>query len=189
MTAALRSVCVFCGSERGDLDAYAAAARELGALLAARGIVVVYGGGNIGLMNEVADAALEQAGQVVGVIPSALVDRELAHGKLSELRVVASMHERKALMADLSDAFIAMPGGLGTLEEMFEVVAWAQLRFHDKPCGLLNVAGYYDSLLAFLDHAVASRFLRQSHRDLLIADVDAASLIERLSSALPARDA
>jgi uncharacterized protein (TIGR00730 family) len=185
MGSSLHSVCVFCGSERGDLEDYAEAARRLGAVLARRGVAVVYGGGNVGLMKELADAVLAEAGQVIGVIPAALVDRELAHGKLSDLRVVASMHERKALMADLSDAFVVLPGGLGTLEEMFEVVAWAQLRFHEKPCGLLNVAGYYDSLLAFLDHAVASSFLRQSHRDLLIAEDDAERLLERLTAAAP----
>jgi hypothetical protein len=181
MSLALRRVCVFCGSSPGDLDAYTAAARELGSLLAGQGIDVVYGGGNVGLMKELADAALGDGGQVLGVIPAALVERELAHGDLSDLRVVASMHERKALMADLSDAFIALPGGLGTLEEIFEVVAWAQLGFHDKPCGLLNVAGYYDALLSFLDHAVKSAFLRQSHRELLIGDTDAQRLLHRLA--------
>jgi len=183
MPLALRRVCVFCGSSPGDLDAYTIAARELGSVLARGGIDVVYGGGNVGLMKQVADAALAEGGQVIGVIPTALVDRELAHGTLSDLRVVASMHERKALMADLSDAFIALPGGLGTLEEIFEVVAWAQLGFHDKPCGLLNVAGYYDALLSFLDHAVASAFLRQPHRDLLIGDTDARRLLHRLAVA------
>ncbi len=182
MSLPFRRVCVFCGSSPGNLAAYTQAARDLGCLLAGGGIDVVYGGGNVGLMKELADAALGAGGQVLGVIPSALVDRELAHGSLSDLRVVASMHERKALMADLSDAFIALPGGLGTLEEMFEVVAWAQLRFHDKPCGLLNVAGYYDHLLAFLDHAVSSAFLRQPHRDLLIGDTDSRSLLRRLAT-------
>lgn len=183
MSSRLHSVCVFCGSERGDLQDYAEAARRLGTVLARRDIAVVYGGGNVGLMKELADAVLENDGHVIGVIPSALVDRELAHGKLSDLRVVASMHERKALMADLSDAFVVLPGGLGTLEEMFEVVAWAQLRFHEKPCGVLNVAGYYGSLLAFLDHAVTSSFLSRSHRELLIAETDVERLLDRLTAA------
>lgn len=184
MSAPFRRVCVFCGSSPGSRGEYAAAARELGSLLAAEGIAAVYGGGNVGLMKQLADAALANGGHVIGVIPSALVERELAHGDLSDLRVVASMHERKALMADLSDAFIALPGGLGTLEEIFEVVAWAQLRFHDKPCGLLNIAGYYDHLLAFLDHAVESGFLRQPHRDLLMGDVDPTRLLRRLAAAV-----
>ncbi len=183
-----RSVCVFCGSSPGDQPAYAEAARELGTLLARQGTAVVYGGGNVGLMKELADAVLAESGQVVGVIPAALVERELAHGRLSDLRVVTSMHERKALMADMSDAFIALPGGLGTLEEIFEVVAWAQLRFHYKPCGLLNVGAYYDHLLGFLDHAVASSFLKQSHRDLLVDDTDPARLLERLAGALTPED-
>lgn len=182
MPASFRRICVFCGSSPGSRPEFAEAARELGTLLAEAGIVAVYGGGNVGLMKELADAALAGGGHVIGVIPSALVERELAHGDLSDLRVVASMHERKALMADLSDAFIALPGGLGTLEEIFEVIAWAQLRFHDKPCGLLNIAGYYDHLLAFLDHAVASGFLRRSHRDLLIGDSDARRLLDRLTA-------
>jgi uncharacterized protein (TIGR00730 family) len=181
MAARFRSVCVFCGSSVGELRAYAEAARQLGTLLARQGTAVVYGGGNVGLMKELADAVLEESGQVIGVIPAALVERELAHGKLSDLRVVASMHERKALMADMSDAFIALPGGLGTLEEIFEVVAWAQLRFHYKPCGLLNVASYYDDLLAFLDHAVDSSFLKGSHRDLLLSDSDPARLLDKLA--------
>ena len=181
-----RTVCVFCGSKTGESAVYAEAARELGALLARHGIAIVYGGGNVGLMKELADAALAEAGQVIGVIPSALIDRELAHGKLSDLRVVASMHERKALMADMSDAFIALPGGLGTLEEIFEVLAWAQLRFHYKPCGLLNVSSYYDDLLKFLDHAVASSFLKPSHRELLIADGDAGRLLGKLAGTLTA---
>ncbi len=187
MESPLRSVCVFCGSNPGDLPAFTAAARELGSTLARRGINVVYGGGNVGLMKEVADAALQEAGRVVGVIPSALADRELAHGKLSDLRIVASMHERKALMADLSDAFIALPGGLGTLEEIFEVVAWAQLRFHHKPCGLLNVASYYDELLTFLDHAVSSGFMKRAHRQLLFDDSDIPRLLEKLDGASPDR--
>lgn len=181
MSLPFRRVCVFCGSSPGDREEYTRAARDLGTLLAGEGIDAVYGGGNVGLMKELADAVLGAGGQVIGVIPAALVQRELAHGNLSDLRVVASMHERKALMADLSDAFIALPGGLGTFEEIFEVVAWAQLRFHDKPCGLLNIAGYYDHLLSFLDHAVSSEFLRKPHRDLLIGDVEPGRLLRRLA--------
>ncbi len=181
MARRFRSVCVFCGSNPGALPAFTEAARRLGATLARQGVTAVYGGGNVGLMKELADAVLEESGHVVGVIPSALVERELAHGRLSDLRVVASMHERKALMADLSDAFIALPGGLGTLEEIFEVVAWAQLRFHDKPCGLLNVASYYDDLLHFLDHSVSSGFLAQNHRELLIDEQDPDRLLAKLA--------
>ena len=174
-------ICVFCGSSAGDRDEYKRAANLLATTLAQRGIGVVYGGGNVGLMREVADAALAAGGEVIGVIPRSLVSRELAHQGLSELHVVASMHERKALMAELSSGFIAMPGGLGTLEEIFEVLAWLQLRFHEKPCGLLNIAGYYDDLLSFLDHAVASKFLRGAHRDLLAAADEPLALLERMA--------
>jgi uncharacterized protein (TIGR00730 family) len=167
----LRRVCVFSGSSPGRHPAYVACARALGALLGREGIAVVYGGAKVGLMGALADAARGAGGEVIGVIPQRLVEREVAHTELADLRIVGSMHERKALMADLSDAFIALPGGIGTLEELFEIWTWAQLGSHEKPCGLLNAHGFYDGLLSFLDHVVGEAFLRQVHRDmLLVAD-------------------
>lgn len=165
----MRAVCVFCGSNPGGRPEYLAAAAGLGRLLAGRGITVVYGGARVGTMGALADAALAAGGQVTGVIPEQLVAAEVAHDGLTTLHVVSSMHERKALMAELSDAFIALPGGLGTLEEFAEVTTWAQLGLHAKPTGLLNVLGYYDLLLSFLDHAAAERFLRPEHRALVLA--------------------
>lgn len=164
----IRRICVFCGSSTGTNPAFAEAAREMGAYLAREGIGLVYGGGAVGLMGIVADAVLAGGGEVVGVIPRALATKEIAHAGLTELHVVASMHERKALMAERSDAFLALPGGFGTLEELFEVVTWAQLGFHPKPCGVLNVAGYYDHLLTFLDHSVAQGLLKPVHREMLL---------------------
>jgi uncharacterized protein (TIGR00730 family) len=181
----MRSVCVYCGSSAGASPAYAAAAAELGRELAGRGIGLVYGGGNVGLMGAVADAALAAGGAVVGVIPEALVAREVAHGGLTELHVVASMHDRKALMAELADAFVALPGGLGTLEELFEILTWAQLGLHRKPSGLVNVAGYYDGLVSFLAHAVDERLLRPEHAELLLVDERPAPLLDRLATATP----
>jgi len=179
----VKSVCVFCGSSVGSRDEYAQAARDVGRLLAERGMRAVYGAGNIGLMGVLADAALEAGGEVVGVIPEALVARELAHNGVTDLRIVHSMHERKALMADLSDAFIALPGGFGTFEELCETLTWVQLGIHDKPCGLLNVAGYFDPLIAMFDRAVEERFLRPQHRDLLQVSTDPAELLDRLRDA------
>ena len=173
-------ICVFCGSSPGARPAYAEAAAEFGRLLAAEGIGVVFGGGQVGLMGVLADAVLAEDGEVIGVIPQALMDREIGHEGITELRVVGSMHERKALMTELSDAFIALPGGAGTLEELFEVYTWAQLGLHSKPCGLLDVEGYYSGLAAFLDHAVEERFLREEHRAALMVDREPARLIERL---------
>ncbi|MFL6196049.1 MAG: TIGR00730 family Rossman fold protein [Thermoanaerobaculia bacterium] len=181
----LEAVCVFCGSNTGASPAYARAAAELGRRLAERGLTLVYGGGRVGLMGVVADAALAEGGRVVGVIPEALATRELAHERVTELRVVESMHERKALMSELSDGFIAMPGGIGTLEEWFEVWTWSQLGFQPKPCGLLNVGGYYGHLLAFLDHMTGERFLTPAHRGMAIVDDDPARLLDRLSSYRP----
>ena len=178
----VRKVCVFCGSSPGARSDYAEAADQLAALLVEEGIGLVYGGASVGLMGRLADAALERGGEVTGVIPLALVDREIAHPDLSDLRVVDSMHERKALMAELADAFVALPGGLGTLEELFEIYTWAQLGLHRKPCGLLNVASYYDGVAAFLDHAVQERFVRPEHRALLIVEEDPPLLLERLRS-------
>ncbi len=155
-----RKICVFTGSRHGASSAYADAAEQLARDLVERGFGLVYGGGNVGLMNVIADAVFELGGHVTGVIPDALVSKEVAHRGLSDLRVVQSMHERKALMAELSNGFIAMPGGIGTMEELFEVLSWAQLGLHEKPCGLLNVAGYYDPLVEFLDRAVTQDFVK-----------------------------
>jgi uncharacterized protein (TIGR00730 family) len=159
-------VCVFCGSSRGSSPAYAAAAAELGAALAAKDVGVVYGGGDVGLMGIVADAALGAGGEVIGVIPEALVAREVAHRGLTELRVTASMHERKALMADLADAFVALPGGLGTFDELCEILTWSQLGLHAKPVVLFDVGDFWRAFLALLDASVAAGFLRPVHRDL-----------------------
>ncbi len=181
----IKRICVYCGSNSGSRPAYAEAARKLGTLLARRGIELVYGGGRVGLMGVIADATLAANGRVIGVIPEALVAREVAHLKLKDLRVVGSMHERKALMVDLADAFIAMPGGFGTLEEFSEVLTWAQLGLHRKPHGLLNVEGFYDSLLSFFDHAVAANFIRPAHRALVVAENDPERLLDALAQTVP----
>jgi uncharacterized protein (TIGR00730 family) len=175
-------VCVFSGSSPGADLAYRAAARDLGSRLAERGVEVVYGGASVGLMGAVADAAMEAGGHVIGVIPQWLVDREVAHPALGELRVVESMHERKAMMAELSDAFVALPGGVGTLEELFEVYTWNQLGLHAKPLGLFNVRGYFDGLVRFLDHAVAERFVTPKHRAMLLVGEDLDTLIDGLDA-------
>ena len=177
----MKSLCVFCGSSPGQDPAYANLAAQLGRTLAQRNIGVVYGGGRAGLMGVLADAALAAGGEVIGVIPQALMVKELAHAGLSELHVVASMHERKALMAERADGMIALPGGFGTLEEWFEVLTWSQLGFHAKPCGLLNVAGYYDPLLAFLDHTVDERFVQRAHRDMIIASTSSVDLLRMMA--------
>lgn len=176
----MKRVCVFCGSSPGARPEYATAARTLGDALARRGLGLVYGGGRVGLMGILADSTLAAGGDVLGVIPRALATKELAHDGLSDLRVVGSMHERKALMAELADAFVAMPGGMGTLEELFEIVTWAQLGIHAKPCGLLNVEGYFDPLLALLDHAVTERFVRPEHRLLVLTSPDPVELLGAL---------
>jgi uncharacterized protein (TIGR00730 family) len=181
----MKSVCVYCGSSVGSREEYAEAAGAVGRLLAERGLRTVYGAGNIGLMGVLADAALAAGGEVIGVIPEALVERELAHNGVTELRIVKSMHERKALMADLSDAFIALPGGFGTLEELCEMLTWLQLGIHQKPCGLLNVCGYYDPLVAMFDQAVNENFLRSRHRDLLCMDTEPKQLLDHLQSIHP----
>src|SRR4051794_20200473 len=185
MRRAMRRVCVFCGSSSGGDRAYTEAVVELARAVAERGIGLVYGAGRVGLMGALADAALEAGGEVIGVIPRALVDREVAHQALTELHVVDSMHERKALMADLADAFVAAPGGLGTLEELFEVLTWSQLGLHDKPCALLDVNGFYDALAAFLDHTVGEGFLRPASREMLIVDSEPAALLDRLAEWRP----
>ncbi|MGZ4268939.1 MAG: LOG family protein [Solirubrobacteraceae bacterium] len=181
----MRSICVFCGSNPGTDPAYVAAAREVGAGLAARGIGVVYGGGRVGMMGALADAAREAGGRVCGVIPRDLMDREVGHTGLDDLRVVGSMHERKALMAELADAFIALPGGIGTLEELFEVYTWAQLGIHAKPLGLLDVAGFYAGLAGFLDHVVDHGFLRPEARGALARAGDLATLLDEMAHARP----
>ena len=185
---ALRRICVFCGSSVGSRPAYVDAACELGRTLAERGLGVVFGGGKVGLMGVLADAALAAGGEAIGVIPEALVAREIAHNGLTELRVVHSMHERKTLMADLADGFIALPGGYGTFEEFFEAVTWTQLGIHSKPCGLLNVDGYYDALLALLDRAVSDGFIREANRALIVAASDVQTLLEKLETVRPAAE-
>lgn len=181
----LNRICVFCGSSGGRRPDYLSAARALGELLARRGITLVYGGGNIGLMGVVADAALAAGGQVIGVIPEALQRRELAHPGLTELHITQTMHERKDLMAELADGFIALPGGLGTFEEFLEILTWAQLGIHHKPCGLLNIAGYYDPLITLIDHAVQERFIRPEHRGLMLQDAEPGTLIEKMAHYTP----
>lgn len=163
----MKRICVFCGSSKGDREAYPQAAAEFGSLLAAHGVGLVYGGASIGLMGAVADAVLQADGDVTGVIPQSLVDKEIAHFGLTQMRIVDTMHERKALMAKLSDAFVALPGGVGTLEELFEMWTWVQIGLHDKPCVLLNVAGYYDELICFLDKMTDSGYLKASSRSQL----------------------
>ncbi|WP_435099906.1 TIGR00730 family Rossman fold protein [Arhodomonas sp. AD133] len=177
----MQRICVYCGSNAGRDPYYREAAGALGEALVARGLGVVYGGAAIGLMGTVADAALAAGGEVIGVMPETLLAREIGHRELTEFRVVQSMHERKALMAELSDGFIALPGGLGTFEELFEILTWAQLGFHRKPCALLNVNGYYDQLVGFLDHAVDTGFLRRGNRDMLLVESDAERLLERFA--------
>jgi hypothetical protein len=177
----LRRICVFCGSNRGSNPAYAAAAANVGSALAARGIGLVYGGGHVGLMGILADAALQAGGHVTGVIPEALMAREVGHRGLPDLRIVQTMHERKALMAELADAFIALPGGLGTFEEFFEILTWAQLGLHTKPCAVLNVNGFFDPLLRLLDHAVQERFIRESYRSIVLLESEINPLLERMA--------
>jgi uncharacterized protein (TIGR00730 family) len=181
----LTSLCVYCGSNPGRQAVYAEGARALAAALVARRIRLVYGGASVGIMGLLADAVLDAGGEVVGVIPDALVGKEIAHHGLSELLVTRSMHERKAKMVELADGFIAFPGGVGTLEELFEVWTWAQLGFHRKPCGLLNVAGYYDRLAEFLDHAAAEEFVRPAHRAMLIVEAQADRLLDRFEQYVP----
>ncbi|MBA1145615.1 TIGR00730 family Rossman fold protein [Ectothiorhodospiraceae bacterium WFHF3C12] len=177
----MQSLCVYCGSSPGRSPVYAEAARELAGGLVHRGIRLVYGGASVGTMGVLADEVLARGGEVVGVIPENLVRKEVAHPSLTELHVTDSMHQRKLRMSELSDAFLAMPGGIGTLEELFEIWTWAQLGFHSKPCGLLNVAGYYDGLVAFLEHAVAEAFVRPSYREMLLVDSGVDALLRRLA--------
>ena len=178
----INSICVYCGSSPGRRETYSGAARAFAAALVGRRIRLVYGGGNVGIMGVLADEVLRLGGDVVGIIPELLVRKEIAHTGLTELRVTRSMHERKTLMAELSDGFVALPGGIGTFEELFEVWTWAQLGFHNKPCGLLNVAGYYDLLTSFLDHATAELFVKPSQRAMLMVESEPEALLERFSS-------
>jgi uncharacterized protein (TIGR00730 family) len=177
--------CIFSGSSWGVRDQYSRAAQALGRLLVEAGIGLVYGGASVGLMGAVADAVLSEGGEVVGVIPQSLVDREVAHKGLKDLRITSSLHERKALMADLSDGFIALPGGIGTLEEMFEIWTWAQLGHHNKPCGLLNVEGFYDGLSGFLDTVCKEGFLKEVHRKMLLSESDPVKLLAAMRTYVP----
>ena len=183
----MRRICVFCGSRPGSSPQYRAAAEEMGAELVQRNIGLVYGGGNVGLMGMIADAVLRAGGEAVGVIPENLMAREVGHNGLTKLHVVRSMHERKALMADLSDAFVALPGGFGTLEEFCEVVTWTQLGLHAKPCGILNILGYYSPLLAMFDHAVEERFLKPENRALVLAGESPTDLLQAMDEWRPVR--
>lgn len=178
----MKNICVYCGSSPGRLEVYAEGARSLAQALVARDLGLVYGGASIGLMGLIADSVLALGGRAVGVIPHALARKEVAHKGLTQLHITHSMHERKTMMAELSDGFIAMPGGIGTFEEIFEVWTWAQLGIHAKPCGLLNVGGYYDALTRFLDHAAEEQFLKPPHRSLLIVETTPAELLDRFAS-------
>ncbi len=182
-------ICVFSGSRQGTQGEFREAAAGLGREIFRRGYGLVYGGGNVGLMTVIADTVLQLQGRVTGVIPESLVSKEVAHQGLSALHVVRSMHERKALMAELSDGFIALPGGIGTMEEFFEVLSWAQLGMHEKPCGLLNVCGYYDRLIDFLDHGVAQDFIKPKHRGLLMVENKPAALLDRFEELFAAHPA
>ena len=181
----MRRVCVFCGSHEGADPGFAAAARQLGELLVREGMGLVFGGGSVGLMGEVADAVLARGGEAIGVIPQALKERELGHASLPHLHVVGTMHERKAMMAALADGFVALPGGMGTLDEFCEIVTWAQLGIHAKPCGLLNVAGYWDGFLRFLDHSVAEGFVSAGHRAMILVDTDPERLLAAMRAYAP----
>lgn len=175
----MRRICVYCGSNTGSRPIYAEAARELADVLVRHDYELVYGGADKGIMGIIADAVLEQGGKVHGIIPKMLCEKELAHQNLTELHIVSSMHARKSMMAALSDGFIAMPGGFGTLEEIIEIITWGQLQFHDKPCGLLNIDGYFDHLLAYLDHAEGQGFLRPENRQMLLCDASPTGLLQR----------
>ncbi len=181
----MKRICVFCGSSPGARPEYLRAAEQLGHALASKNLGLVYGGARVGMMGKIAEAVLEKGGEVIGVIPKGLVEREVAFTGLADLRVVDSMHERKALMVDLSDGFIALPGGLGTIEEFFEVATWAQLGMHPKPCGLLNVEQYYNSLMDFLDHTVSEKFVELEHRSMILVDENPESLLQKFETYQP----
>ena len=181
----MKSICVFCGSSTGDADAFSDMARVMGAALVDHNYTLIYGGGSVGLMGVIADAALALDGRVIGVIPRMLWEREVGHRGLTDLRIVETMHERKALMAELSDGFIAMPGGIGTFEEFFEVWTWGQLGVHRKPCGILNIAGYFDPMLAMIDTMIRRRFLKPEYREMILVDTDPAALLDRMNAYQP----
>ncbi|MFL5464647.1 MAG: TIGR00730 family Rossman fold protein [Gemmatimonadaceae bacterium] len=183
----IRRLAIFCGSNSGSRPEYVEGAKSLARLLSARGIGIVYGGSSVGLMAALADAMLDEMGDVIGVIPRMLVEREVANKTLTDLRIVDSMHARKAMMAELADGFVALPGGIGTLEEFFEIWTWGQLGMHEKPCGLLNIAGYFDPLLAFLDRAVEEKFVRDTHRAMVVVESDPLALLARFETYEPPR--
>lgn len=185
MSPTRRNICVFCGSNAGKNPAFIETARALGRLIANRGMTLVYGGGNVGLMGAVADAALDQHGSVIGIIPHSLEQKEVAHRELTELHICRTMHDRKRMMAERADAFIALPGGYGTLEEIFEVITWAQLGIHHNPCAFLNVDGFFDGLIQYLDHAVDMELLKPEYRRLLLVETDAARLLDAVQSYEP----
>ena len=180
----MKRVCVFCGSSLGRNPVYAEAAKQLGNALANRNLGLVYGGANIGMMGELANAAIDAGGEVIGVVPTIFVEKEIAHAALSDLRIVDSMHERKALMAELSDAFVALPGGFGTLDEFFEMVTWTQLGLHHKPCGVLNVCGYYSKLTDFLDYAVSEGYIKPHHGSLIQIDENPEALLKKFDNVM-----
>ena len=181
----MNRICVFCGSSRGSDEVYIEAARQLGLLLLENKIGLVYGGASVGLMGEIANTFIEQAAEIIGVIPRDLAEKEVACTNLSDLRIVNSMHERKSLMVELSDGFIALPGGFGTIEEFFEVLTWAQLSMHGKPCGILNIKGYFDYLIEFLDHMVSQKFIEKEHRSMVIIADTPAKLLTKFQSYRP----
>jgi hypothetical protein len=181
----MKTICVYCGSSDGKDPAFKQSARDLGEEMVKRNIGLVYGGASIGVMGEIANTVMAGGGSVIGIIPKGIADKEVAHSGLTELIIVKSMHERKAKMAELSDGFISLPGGLGTLEELFEVLTWAQLGFHHKPSGLLNIKGYYDHLIKFLENAVEQDFVKQIHTDMLLKETDPAKLIEEMLAYTP----
>lgn len=183
----MKSICVYCGASSGVAQIYVDAARTLAAEMVASGIALVYGGGNVGLMGTIADEVMRLSGEVTGVIPQALMEKEVGHRDITHLHVVDDMHQRKAMMAQLSDGFIAMPGGMGTLEELFEVLTWSQLGLHDKPIGLLNVNGFYDGLIGFTGHLVSEGFLKPAHAALLMAEPEPAALLARFAAFVPDR--
>ena len=185
----IKSLCVYCGASNGVATVYIDAARAMAAALVAAGVALVYGGGSVGLMGVIADEVMRLGGDVTGVIPQALIDKEVGHAAVTRLHVVGNMHERKAMMAELSDGFIAMPGGIGTLEELFEMLTWSQLGFHDKPIGLLNVAGFYDQLINFTEHLITEGFLKRPHARLLLYESVPSSLLERFAAFIPDRSA
>lgn len=181
----MKKICVYCGSNPGEAPEYLDYAAMLAETLVKRGLGLVYGGASVGLMGKIADTVMANGGEVIGVMPQFLADKELSHPGLTELKIVGSMHERKTIMADIADGFIALPGGLGTLEELFEVLTWAQLGFHQKPCALLNVKGYYDHLTQFLDHAVGQAFIKDEHRKMLLIEENPDKLLDLMTAYKP----